>query len=344
MLKTPKKSNWLRFKNQIKVMRQDDYRFKLPVKIVQPLDYLFIFRPTLFFPIWIITLAGYSIYFMTNDQLTWWKVSVNWKVIMNFVFLTFAAGGTFILNQIRDIGTDQDNKKLFLISENHIKPGIARIIAYVSMGLALIVFLIQSLTLFILLAVFLIAWGYFYNFKPFVWKDKPWMGVWTNVFAGFVLFLIGWNFAGSMDQNALINVIPYLFAWGSIALLTTVPDMKGDAVHSKETFSVKYGIRTSVWVSTIWAITAFAVGMILDDPIITHAILISLPLYAILVFKMNVVWVLRTIRYSMFFLAMFICFEFPVFFVVILINFYLAKIYYISRFDLDYPTFRVEEE
>ena len=37
---------------------------KIPSKSIAWLDYLFIFRPTLFFAVWIITLAGYSGYFI----------------------------------------------------------------------------------------------------------------------------------------------------------------------------------------------------------------------------------------------------------------------------------------
>lgn len=317
---------------------------KISQKYTKPLDYLFIFRPTLFFPIWIFALAGYATQSMANGKIILWNLHVNWLIVMNFVLLTLAAGATFILNQIRDIDTDKDNQKLFLISEDHIKPHKAKKIAFISMGIAGIAFLIQKPVLFLLLFLLLLFWGYLYNFKPFVWKDRPWAGLFINILSGLFLFLIGWVFAGDLKLGALLHSIPYVMAWGSVALLTTIPDMKGDAAHNKLTFAVKYGIKASIWTAFIMVVIGFVLGVVLNDPIISHPILISLPLYIITVFKPNETWTLRTIRYSILFIALFLCCEFPYFFVVILINFYLARIYYISRFNLDYPTFRVEEK
>jgi len=80
------------------------------------------------------------------------------------------------------------------------------------------------------------------------------------------------------------------------------------------------------------------------DPIITHPVLLSLPLYVIMLFKPNNVWVLRTIRYPLLFIGLMLCVQFPYFFIVLFLNFYISKFYYINRFNLDYPTFKVEED
>jgi hypothetical protein len=53
--------------------------------------------------------------------------------------------------------------------------------------------------------------------------------------------------------------------------------------------------------------------------------------------------VLSSIRYPIMFIALTLCVEFPLFFIVVLINYYLCRFYYISRFNLNYPTFQVEE-
>ncbi len=317
---------------------------KIPAKYLKPLDYLFIFRPTLFFPIWIITLAGYSAFFLYNEGLKWWSLEINWIIVANFVLITLAAGGTFILNQIKDVDTDKDNKKLFLISEDHIHPEIAKKIASISIGFSLLILLPQNVYLFLLLALFVLFWGYLYNYKPFVWKDSPIMGICVNMIGGLVLFFIGWIMAGKVEGKVIIYVIPYLFAWGSVALLTTIPDMEGDSLHNKNTFAVLFGKKTTIWVAFIFLIIGFTVGMINKDPVISHPILLSIILYIIMLFKQTDQWVFRCIRYPMLFIALFLCVEFPLFFIVLLVNYYLSKIYYVSRFDLDYPTFNVEEQ
>lgn len=316
---------------------------KIPEKYLKPLDYLFILRPTLFFPVWIITLAGYSTHFAAKDVVIWWNTEISWKIFFNFCILTLAAGATFIFNQLQDIESDKDNQKLFLISEEHIHPATAKKIGLILMIVSMIIFLAQSFLLFLVLALFLFVWGYLYNYPPFAWKDKAVMGIVTNLLGGMLLFLIGWIMAGNFSADVFIRMIPYILAWGAVALLTTIPDQAGDAKHDKKTFAVKYGSRVTIWLSTGWVILAFLIGMVNSDPIITHPTLLALPLFIITSFTLKPEWVIRTIRFPLLFIGLILCVQFPYFFVVILINYYLAKIYYVNRFNLDYPTFKVEE-
>lgn len=316
---------------------------KIPEKYLKPLDYLFILRPTLFFPVWIITLAGYSTHFAAKDVVIWWNTEISWKIFFNFCILTLAAGATFIFNQLQDIESDKDNQKLFLISEEHIHPATAKKIGLILMIVSMIIFLAQSFLLFLVLALFLLVWGYLYNYPPFAWKDKAVMGIVTNLLGGMLLFLIGWIMAGDFSTDVFIRMIPYILAWGAVALLTTIPDQEGDAKHDKNTFAVKYGSKVTIWLSTGWVILAFLIGMFNSDPIITHPTLLALPLFIITAFTLKPEWVIRTIRFPLLFIGLILCVQFPYFFVAILINYYLAKIYYVNRFNLDYPTFKVEE-
>lgn len=316
---------------------------KISEKYLKPFDYLFILRPTLFFPIWIITLAGYSAYFTVNETAVWWKTTIDWRIFFNFCILTLAAGATFIFNQLQDVETDKDNKKLFLISEEYVRPDLAKIIAIVLTGISLLLFLIQDFQLFLVLLMLLLVWGYCYNYQPFVWKDKAIMGIIANLLGGVFLFLIGWIMAGDFQLWALIQMIPYILAWGAVALLTTIPDKEGDAKHDKNTFAVKFGGKVTIWLATSWLVVGFIIGLKIQDPIITHPTMLALPLFIIMAFTLKKEWVLRSIRFPLLFLAIILCAQFPYFFLVILINYYVAKFYYINRFNLDYPTFKVED-
>jgi len=318
-------------------------RIKIPLKWLKPLDYLFILRPTLFFPVWIITLAGYAAYDFAENGVAWWRMQFDWRILLNFTVITLVAGAAFIFNQLQDVDTDRDNRKLFLISDQHVPAGWAKKIALGMISLGLLVFLFQGIWLFGLLALFTLLWGYLYNFQPFAWKDRPILGILTNILGGMLLFSIGWKMNGPICGQTLRLMIPYVLAWGSVALLTTIPDRTGDQKHAKKTFAVAYGDQLTIWMAFAWVAIGFLVGMKFGDPVITHSILLSSPLYIIMLFRPNPVWVLRTIRYGLLFIALFLCAEFPLFFIAILLNFYLARVYYINRFGLDYPTFRVEE-
>ncbi|HQE94351.1 MAG TPA: hypothetical protein PK885_00530, partial [Candidatus Marinimicrobia bacterium] len=107
--------------------------------------------------------------------------------------------------------------------------------------------------------------------------------------------------------------------------------------------SVHYENRVTIWLAFICLALSFALGMYFKDPVISLSCLISSPLFIILLFKPTEAWVLRSIRYPILFLALTLCVEFPLFFIVLLINYYLCRFYYLSRFNLNYPTFQVEE-
>jgi len=320
-------------------------KFKINPKYLKPLDYLFILRPTLFFPVWVATLAGYAAYFLHNNTIVWWNFHFSWSILFNFILITLCCGGAFILNQLHDIETDKENKKLFLIAENIVSQSVAKKVGYALIGITLVLFLIQNLALFLIAAGVVLIGGYCYNYNPFAWKNKPIMGILTNmIVVGLLLFMFGWRLGGAIAIDTIGYAVPYILAIGSIAILTTIPDMEGDRNTGKVTFAVRYGEKISIWVSFIMIALAFVIGLLNDDPVISHSILISSPLYIILLFKQDLTWVLRTIRYPILFIALFLSVEFPYFFVVILANYYLSKIYYATRFNLDYPSFKIEEE
>jgi 4-hydroxybenzoate polyprenyltransferase len=316
---------------------------KVSSKSVAWLDYLFIFRPTLFFAVWIITLAGYSANFIVNSDPVWWSLKFNWLILLEFALITLATGATFILNQLCDIESDKENKKLFLISEEYVQAGTALKIAVATIIITLLVAALVDLELFGMLAICVFFWGYIYNFKPFEWKDKPLLGVLVNFISGLCLFFCGWIMAGEWQWQAILYAMPYLLAWTSVAILTTIPDKKGDFKTGKKTISVQLENKPTIWVAFICLILSFALGLYHGDPVISLSCLLASPLFVIMLFKPTEAWVLRSIRYPIMFIALTLCVEFPLFFIVVLINYYLCRFYYISRFNLNYPTFQVEE-
>ncbi len=320
-------------------------KFNINPRFLKPLDYFFILRPTLFFPVWVATLAGYATFHLYDNAIVWWNFHFSWRILLNFLLITLCCGGAFILNQLHDIETDKENRKLFLIAENIVSQSVAKKIGYGLIGITLLLFLFQNLSLFLIALGVVLIGGYCYNYDPFAWKNKPVMGVLTNmIVVGLLLFMFGWRLGGPLKISTLLYAVPYILAIGSIAILTTIPDMEGDRITGKITFAVRFGEKLSIWISFVIIALAFIVGLINDDPVISHSILISSPLYVILLFKQDLTWVLRTIRYPILFIALFLSVEFPYFFIAILANYYISKIYYATRFNLDYPSFKIEEE
>ena len=64
-------------------------KIKIPEKYVKPLDYFFILRPSLFFPIWIIVLAGYAALNLFNQDVAWWNYNFNLIIFLNFLLFLY---------------------------------------------------------------------------------------------------------------------------------------------------------------------------------------------------------------------------------------------------------------
>ena len=317
---------------------------KIPDKYLKPLDYLFIFRPTLFFPVLIITLSGLSGAMYFNDNPVWWSTRVNITNILAFICVTLATGSSFILNQTRDIETDKINQKLFLISEGYVPVKTANKIALGSIVISLAVLLLVDFKIFLLMGLLVLFGGYVYNYPPFEWKNKPILGILVNFISGLFLFLSGWTLGGYGLKGAIVYSIPYLSAWTAVAILTTLPDKKGDEESNKVTISVKVSNRNTVLFASIWLALCFALSLYNQDPIISLPALLSLPLFLITIIKPSNTWILRSIRFPILFLGLMLSCEYPLFFPVIFVNYYLSKIYYMTRFNLVYPTFNVDEK
>ncbi|MFP4548534.1 MAG: UbiA family prenyltransferase [Fidelibacterota bacterium] len=318
---------------------------KIPEKVLKPLDYIYVLRPSLFFAVWIITLAGYEAsHLFYTGQSTWFKTSLDFSALFIFTLITLASGALFIFNQLQDVESDKENKKCFLISEDHVKPEFAKKYGLILAIVPLLIFLFIDFKIFILMMILELLWGYLYNYPPFRWKDKPIMGVLTNLMAGVILFLVGWQMNGEIVIPSLYKFLPYLCAWGAVSILTTVPDMAGDEKQTKNTIALWLGVQKTVIITLVLVIIGFVLGMKESDPVITHAILLSSPLYVITAFRPTKIWVLRTIRYSILFLAIFLVVEYPYFIIALGINYYLSRFYYMNRFNLEYPTLSVHEE
>ena len=87
-------------------------------KIVPSLDILMLFRPTLFFSVWVMTYIGMYISSILNNTTKMNITEYNIYTIVLFAGISFVCAATFILNQISDIESDKINKKISYINPN----------------------------------------------------------------------------------------------------------------------------------------------------------------------------------------------------------------------------------
>jgi len=300
-------------------------------------DYIFVLRPTLFFPVWTVFLANYhanTIFEMKAESF----VQSN-SPLLSGMLIVILMGSSFILNQLADMETDRENEKLFIIARGHISKPVAIIEAVLLLIISLIA---ASLIDYKLGLIFLIVYfltGIAYNFKPFSWKNKPVHGIVANFLGGVSVAIAGWVSAGVTTWKFLIHALPYAFGLVAVYLLTTLADIKGDGVANKLTFGVKYGFKKSAAFAIGFEMLAIMSAIWTKDYVILVPAILSFPFY-ILVFKsQELKHALLTVKLSVLFATLAVVIVYPYYFIVIIVTYYFARWYYKNRFNLEYPRF-----
>ena len=304
-------------------------------------DYFFVMRPTLFFPIWTVFLAGYNanIIFDTKKYNQVSEIVSGSNPIFVLILISLLMGAVYIYNQLVDIESDAKNNKIFFIADGIVSVKIAKVEALIltifSIGFALL--LNKNLGLMFIFLFILI--GIIYNFKPFNWKDKPFLSIVAHFVGGWMLAACGWITAGTNNWLFVIYAIPYALGFVAVYLLTTIPDIDGDREYQKITFSVKYGIKLTTHWALVFEILAIVVSFILKDYLMFIPALASFPLFLIAAVKKNEKNILTAIKYTILFLSLAVCVLYPLYFLLIFMNFYFSKWYYRVRFNIEYPKF-----
>lgn len=306
------------------------------------LDFIFVLRPMLFFPGWATMLAGYfigarqQIYF-TPQQMAAVDHGFILKMLLAFAL---SMGASFLLNQLRDVESDQQNNKLFLVAEGHLKK-TALIWETVLLGLiALPISASIGLAFLLLQIVFLILTGYMYNYPPFTFKDGPLGSLLANALMGALAFAAGWLAEQAFSWQLCIDLLPYLFLNIALYFYTTLPDMEGDRSAEKHTLAVVLGLRKVILIAFCSYLLALLFAMFIADFTALLILLPVLPLFVLTIRNYSVESTVRTTKYTILVFTLAICLKWPYFFVLMVTGFFTTKWYFKQRFQFDYPNFK----
>jgi len=302
------------------------------------LDYIFILRPILYFPVWTYYLAGYWGGGNTIFHPELWRIC---SAFLTGLPLTLAVGSIFIFNQLKDIDTDRINGKLFLISEGIVPLRAAYVEAAVLAAVSLAAALLIGVETGLLIAVLLAVSGWCYNYPPFSWKNHPFMGIFTNAAAGMIIYNLGW-IAGGGEVFFPPRAAAYGLAGAAVYLNTTLPDRQGDAETGKRTFGVVYGtVVTARW-ALILEICMIGAAALTGDHLLFICGLIMLPFFIYSGVTAREKEVVRSTKYSVTVLAAAVGVLYPLYAILIAAVFIISKWYYKKKFNLCYPSLKNE--
>lgn len=318
-------------KPHLGIKRADKYKAVSPRVWVW--DYLFVLRPTLIFPLWTMLLAGYRLCSFREHQSAWvWGVQI--------VSLTALFGLVYLLNQIKDRLTDLINGKLPLISQqlvplSHLKKESVVLSVLMIGGL----FAVRRFELLgASVGAFLLA-GLVYNLKPLSLQERPWGGMLTSAGGGALLMGMGAFLAHS--SFSWLKAIPYLLAFTAGALVTTIPDIAGDRAAGKMTFSVRYGSMRTLRLAELMVIIGLGLSILFQDWVILIPLLVASAGWGWALKRGDEALAVEVNKWAILLLALGVGVYYPVFIIVIIIFYPLARWYYSQRLGMDYPRLSV---
>ncbi len=303
-------------------------------KIATLFDYVFLMRPTLFYPVWTFFLAG---------AWSGSRSSLREPPVLFLpgclLALTSLLGGVYIFNQIADRRTDRANGKLFLLANGIIRERPALIEASILTVAAVAAAVFIDRRLAILFATIFLVTGTAYNVRPFAWKDRPLMGLFTNVLGGLLIYAAGWLAAGGRGVFPFESSA-YACAVAAAYLCTTLPDMKGDKKTGKITFPVRYGIRPTLSWSLGFEAASVLLSLAFRNWMLFIPALVALPFFIKARKSVSVSGAVGATKLSILALAGSVCMAAPLVLVPVLGVFFLSKWYYRKRFGFDYPSLK----
>jgi len=296
----------------------------------------------LFFPGWASLLAGYFIADKTELFFTCSQIAAIDLSLIALLLILFAAamGASFLLNQLKDIESDLENEKLFIISGGYLTK--SKIISEIVLLIVAALIIAQQISVLVLAlsAGFILLTGYLYNFKPFTFKDLPIASLVANSLMGWFAFAIGWAAQNEVDWFILIDALPYLFFNTALYFYTTLPDVTGDRKSGKNTIAVLYGEKLTIRLAFILFILSLLTAIYLKDLMILLVLVLAAPFFIMTIRNYSISATVRTTKYAILFFAMVICFKLPFFFILMAVGFYATRWYFKKRFNFNYPNFK----
>jgi 4-hydroxybenzoate polyprenyltransferase len=214
-------------------------------------DLVFLTRPVLLGPVWVIYGAGAV---LAGSTPGW-----------DLFFVSLLVAGVYVHNQIADIESDRANNKLFLLSGGYVGTRTAWALAAI-LWLTSLAWAATEGWRFVLYAAALMM-GLLYNKGVFVpWKQISGLGLLTNAVAhGTVTFLAGYTAASNDFQTGTILSIPYTTAVAAVYLGTTMMDRIGDATAGKVTWAVRFGPTNTAWLILVLIFSSATMAALLGD-------------------------------------------------------------------------------
>ncbi|UCD38665.1 MAG: hypothetical protein JSW54_04085 [Fidelibacterota bacterium] len=305
------------------------------------LDWLFLLRPVLLIPVWTMTAAGFGAGSWLSSPDLFWHVAWNWTVLLVFIGITLIVGAAFIQVQLQQNGEAEIKGHPNLLAESHIDPEKARRLAWICLGLGVLLLLPGGWVAVIAGIAIYAIWGLLYGSNTAIWRNRPAIDILIHLLAGAVLFYVGWGTSGAPLSGSLNVAAPYVLGFAGITALIAItpgPRFPEDSPRPGKT-----AITNASSFAAVLAIAATIWGYSNGDPIISTTAVLTLPFHAVGLYFRREIDMLRTSRYAILIFVIFAGTRYPLLYIPIILDFYLSRYYYRRRFGFPHPCFHAPD-
>ncbi|MFP4458638.1 MAG: prenyltransferase [Candidatus Zixiibacteriota bacterium] len=304
--------------------------------IMKILDAFALFRPLLLICVWMPAILGFWSSRIPPDNSLGAVAPGNREgMAILFLTMTLLGGSVFIINQIFDIKADKIGGKHLPLAEGLISKQYAWAMYIITSLFALFFAFTWNLPVGLLTLTGVIL-GIIYSHPKFSLKNKPLGGLILNgIGHGALIFIIGYFWSERYDMQAIWASLPYLFAYASVYILTTIPDIEADRETDKITIAVKMGVKNSIIMANVILLIAIGTALIVSQPPIFLTGFISLPFFVYALKNHSTVISANKVAISA--LAILTSLFYPWFFFVFVILVTIVYFYNKLRYRVSYP-------
>ena len=302
-------------------------------KIVLYLDYVFIFRPTLFFALWFIICLGMYSAYLTNNYIPQWILTFNIKTSLLFLSISLILGSIFI---------KEDEENLF--KKDYLDKSLVKLLSNLSLytGLFLALF-INIYNLFLGLSLYC-SWYFLY--RQDIVKKNFFIRCFVHVIMSVILLLSGFFIVITNDNYFLlasnISIESMIFILlSSLCLLSIFLFME---LIKDNNIIPNINRRYISFLSMILLVLVMVISIIINEPLLSICAVSSIPFYIYSLLRNLDKDIIRSVRYPLFIFNFFIATLFPYLGLVLITIFWISKYYYWYRSNLNYPTFLIDND
>ena len=298
-------------------------------------DWYFFARPVLMPPVWTILLlsaapisAAIPVNALPATLLRVW-------LGLGLGFLLF--GGVYVFNQIFDIESDRQNRKLFFLPEGIIRLRFA-IAQYAVFTVGAVIGGAALGRTWLVATLAIVVLGILYSVPAVRLKDRPLGGLIANAVGhGTLAYYLGRALGDPQSVPVWGESTSYAFAVAAVYLLTTIPDRAGDATTGKSTVAVRFGSRVAAAAAVMCVLAAGLAAIHYRQWPVAISAGVSLPWFALTVAAERLCRV--GIRVALLTLSFFACLAFWPYIFILLFIWVSTRWYYRRRFGVRYPRF-----